>query len=122
MTGATIPPQCQVRSNTESPCPRRAAAEIRGVAFCGPCAREQEAYFAIGELVAREEARGHRGKPLAEALRKMRRERVGGREGIAAETHHGPSSAYGTKPLAFSSRLPRGILSAATLSLRRGGK
>jgi len=30
--------------------------EIRGVAFCGPCAREQEAYFAIGELVALAEA------------------------------------------------------------------
>jgi len=30
------------------------------VAFCGPCAREQEAYFAIGELVAQEEAAGAR--------------------------------------------------------------
>ncbi len=104
MTWATVPAPCQVRSSTESPCPNLAVAEIRGVAFCGPCAREQEAYFALGELVAREEARGHRGKPLAEALRKMRRERAGVREGIAAETHHGPSSAYGTKPLAFSSR------------------
>ena len=122
MNESPAPAPCQVRRKTESPCPHPAGAEIRGVAFCGPCAREQEAYFAIGELVAREEARGHRGKPLAEALRKMRRERVGGMEGIAAETHHGPSSAYGTKPLAFSSRLPRGILSAATLSLRRGGK
>ncbi len=90
LTEAKIPAQCQVRSMTESPCPRRAVMEIRGVAFCGPCAREQEAYFAIGELVA-----------LAEALRRMLRERAGGREGIAAETHHGPSSAYGTKPLAL---------------------
>ena len=24
--------------------------KIRGVPFCKPCAREQEAYFAIGEL------------------------------------------------------------------------
>ena len=53
LTGATVPAACQVRSRTENPCPRRAVAEIRGVAFCGPCAREQEAYFAIGELVAR---------------------------------------------------------------------
>jgi hypothetical protein len=43
------------------------------VAFCGPCAREQEAYFAIGELVAREGERGLRGKPLAEALKRLRR-------------------------------------------------
>ena len=52
----TKPAPCQVRSKTESPCPRRAEVEILGVAFCGPCAREQEAYFAIGEL-ADEEAR-----------------------------------------------------------------
>jgi len=51
--------------------------EVRGVAFCGPCAREQEAYFAIGELVAREE-RSLRGRPLAEALKRLRRERGGG--------------------------------------------
>ena len=42
-----------MRSKTESPCPRRAEVEIMGVAFCGPCAREQEAYFAIGELTRR---------------------------------------------------------------------
>ena len=52
--------------------------EVRGVAFCGPCAREQEAYFAIGELVARGEERSLRGRPLAEALRRLRRERGGG--------------------------------------------
>ena len=91
LTGATVPATCQVRSKTESPCPRRAAVEILGVAFCGSCAREQEAYFAIGELVAREETRGLRGKPLAEALERMRRERAGRREGTAAETHHEPS-------------------------------
>ena len=44
------PGLCQVRSKTEYPCPRRAVVEIRGIPFCGPCAREQEAYFAIGEL------------------------------------------------------------------------
>ena len=69
---------CQVRSKTNSPCPRRAVVEIRGVAFCGPCAREQEAYFAIGELT-QEETQGLRSKSLAEALKRMRQEREGGR-------------------------------------------
>jgi hypothetical protein len=50
LTEVTKPGCCQVRSMTESPCPRRAEVEILGVAFCEPCAREQEAYFAIGEL------------------------------------------------------------------------
>ncbi len=77
--------------------------EIRGVGFCGPCAREQEAYFAIGELVAQEEARGLRGKSLAEAFKRMRRERAGAEEGIAAETRRGASGAHETKPLALSS-------------------
>lgn len=42
--------QCQVRSGTEHPCRRPAVAKIRGVPFCESCAREQEDYFAIGEL------------------------------------------------------------------------
>jgi hypothetical protein len=50
----TKPGRCQVRSNTESPCPRVAEVEILGVAFCGPCARQQEEYFAIGELTHEE--------------------------------------------------------------------
>ncbi len=104
MTEATMPTPCQVRSKTESPCPRRAEVEIRGVAFCGACAREQEAYFAIGELVAQEEARGLRSKSLTEALKRMRRERASGKEGIAAEMPHGLSGVYETKPLALSSR------------------
>ncbi len=78
-------PPCQVRSQTENPCPHRAAVEIRGVAFCGPCAREQEAYFAIGELVALKGSRAFRSKPLAEALKRVRRESAGGTEGVAAE-------------------------------------
>jgi hypothetical protein len=77
VTETPLPAPCQVRSETEDPCHRQAVAEIRGVAFCGPCAREQEAYFAIGELVAREE-RGLRGRPLAEALERLRLERGGG--------------------------------------------
>jgi hypothetical protein len=39
--------------------------EILGVAFCGPCARQQEVYFAIGELT-HEDGRDLRSKPLAD--------------------------------------------------------
>jgi hypothetical protein len=42
--------QCRVRSETNDPCLRPAVVEVRGVPFCEPCAREQEAYFAIGEI------------------------------------------------------------------------
>ena len=65
------PGLCQVRSKTEYPCPRRAVVEIRGIPFCGPCAREQEAYFAIGELT--EAPEGLREKPLVELLNRMQR-------------------------------------------------
>ena len=51
---ATKQGPCQVRIYTESPCPRSAEVEILGVAFCGPCARQQEAYFSIGELTHEE--------------------------------------------------------------------
>ena len=94
MTGTAVPAPCQVRSKTENPCPHQAVVEIRGVAFCEPCAYEQEAYFAIGELVAREEVRGARGRALAEALGKVRRESAGAKEGLAAGTRRGPSSVY----------------------------
>jgi hypothetical protein len=63
---------CQVRSRTDSPCPRTAEVEILGVAFCGACARQQEAYFAIGELTNEEEARDLRSGPLFEALGRIR--------------------------------------------------
>ena len=62
-----------MRSRTDSPCPRSAEVEILGVAFCGACAREQEAYFAIGELTDDgEEARDLRSGPLVEALERIR--------------------------------------------------
>ena len=41
---------CQVGSRMDRPCPRQAVIEIRGIPFCERCAREQEAYFAIGEM------------------------------------------------------------------------
>jgi hypothetical protein len=74
--------------------------EILGVAFCGPCAREQEVYFAIGELT-NEEARDLHSKPLAEVLEKKRRERAESTDGIAAEMHHGLSGIHESKPLAL---------------------
>jgi hypothetical protein len=71
LTKVTKPGPCQVRIYTESPCPRRAEVEILGVAFCGPCARQQEVYFAIGELT-HEEGQDLRSKPLAEMLEMKR--------------------------------------------------
>ena len=73
---------CQVGSKSDRPCPRLAAVEIRGVPFCERCAREQEAYFAIGELTQEgeeEEAQGLRRDELLleEVLDAMRWERVG---------------------------------------------
>jgi hypothetical protein len=98
LTEVTKPGRCQVRSKTESPCPRRAEVEILGVAFCGPCARQQEAYFAIGELT-HEEARDLHSMTLAEVLERRRRRHTGSTEGIAAEMHHGHAGA----------RVPQGI-------------
>jgi hypothetical protein len=96
----TRPGRCQVRSRTENPCPRSAKVEILGVAFCGACARKQEAYFSIGEL-ALEDGWDLRSKSLGEVLEKKRRERDGSRKGIAAEMPHGLSGVDETKPLAF---------------------
>jgi hypothetical protein len=62
---------CNVRSETVNSCPRPAVVKVRGVPFCGPCAREQEAYFAIGELT--EASEGLREEPLVELLNRMRR-------------------------------------------------
>jgi predicted Fe-S protein YdhL (DUF1289 family) len=89
-----------VRSKAESPCLHRAVVEIRGIPFCEACAREQEAYFAIGELT-QEEGQGFRSKPLAEALERMRRERAGSKEGIEAKMHQGLSGVDEIEPLAL---------------------
>jgi hypothetical protein len=98
---AMIPGPCQVRSNTESPCPRSAEVEILGVAFCGACAREQEAYFAIGELT-QADTEGLRSEPLAAALKMMRRERAGVKKTVAAELHHGLAHARESQAIALT--------------------
>ena len=56
-----------MRSRTQSPCLHQAVVEIRGIPFCEACAREQEAYFAIGELT-QEETRDLRSEPLSKSL------------------------------------------------------
>src|SRR5215210_5983069 len=79
---------CQVRIGTERPCLRSAAVEIKGVTFCERCAREQETYFAVGELtqalaINRAERSGgpSRNEPLVrrllETLRGLRRRERG---------------------------------------------
>jgi hypothetical protein len=102
LTEVTKPGRCQVRIHAESPCPRRAEVEILGVAFCGPCARQQRAYFAIGELT-HQEARDLHSKTLAEVLERKQRAHTGSKEGIAAEMPHGHSGVDETKPLALRS-------------------
>jgi hypothetical protein len=96
----TRPEPCQVRIYTESPCQRSAEVEILGVAFCGPCTRQQDLYFAIGELT-HEDGRDLRSKTLAEVLERKRRERAGRTEGIAVAMPHGLSGVDETKPLAI---------------------
>ena len=65
---------CQVRSGTDSFCRRPAVMKIRGVPFCEPCAHEQEAYFAIGELT--EDPQYIRDERLVGMVRRMRRTRL----------------------------------------------
>ena len=70
------PGPCQMRSKTDCPCLHRAVMEIRGVPFCEGCVREQEAYFAVGELL-QEVQGGLRNELLVEALSRIRCERTG---------------------------------------------
>jgi hypothetical protein len=78
LTQATTKPDlCQVRSKTKSPCLHRAVVEIRGIPFCEACAREQEAYFAIGELT--QGPQFPRSESLGEMLEGMRRQLADGR-------------------------------------------
>ena len=71
-TKATEAPEpCQVRSGTDDPCHRLASVRLWGVPFCEPCAREQEAYFAVGKLT--EEPRSsHNDERLVGLLDRMR--------------------------------------------------
>jgi hypothetical protein len=65
--------QCRVRSGTDNPCLRPAVVKVRGVPFCEPCAREQEAYFAIGEITEATSQRLADKESLVDMLGWMRR-------------------------------------------------
>ena len=67
---------CQVRSGTDDPCLRPAAVKVGGIPFCESCAREQEAYFAIGELTDKPQNL-HGDKRLVGLLERMRRTKSG---------------------------------------------
>jgi len=102
LTQATTKPlPCQVRSKTESPCLHRAVVEVRGVPFCEACAREQEAYFAIGDLTreAQDPSSEPLGKTLGETLEGIRRQRA---NGLAAAMSLDFSSVDETKRLALT--------------------
>ncbi len=92
MIGETTQPRvCQVRSQTEAPCGRPAATTVLGVLLCERCAREQERYFAVGELtqvprgrepgggVAATRARRTRPPRAAGVLRRLREGATGGK-------------------------------------------
>jgi hypothetical protein len=74
--------------------------EILGVAFCGPCARQQEAYFAIGDLLD-EEGLDFRGKALVEALEGIRRLRTGSKGEIVGGIYNRLFDIDKGRPLAF---------------------
>ena len=72
-----------------------------GVGFCRPCARQQEVYFAIGELT-HEDGRDLGSKTLAEVLERKRRERAESTDGIAAAMHHGLAGAREPQAIALT--------------------
>src|SRR4028118_880377 len=66
LIGETTQPRvCQVRSQTEVPCGRPATTTVLGVLLCERCAREQEGYFAVGELTQVPRGRELRGDGAA---------------------------------------------------------
>ncbi len=79
MIGETAQPRaCQVRSQTEIPCGRPAATTVLGVLLCERCAREQECYFAVGELTQVPRGREPRGTVAATRARRTRPPRAAG--------------------------------------------
>ena len=79
LIGETTQPRvCQVRSQTEVPCGRPAATTVLGVLLCERCAREQEGYFAVGELTQVPRGREPRGDVAATRARRTRPPRAAG--------------------------------------------
>lgn len=108
----TMPGPCQMRSKTRSPCLHRAMVEIRGIPLCEGCAREQEAYFAIGELTQEtQELRSlPLGKTLGEALDRMRRHRA---HSIATAKRLDLTGVVETERLALTNTLTNGQVSGS---------
>ncbi len=80
---------CQVRSGAARPCDRPATAKLQGMPFCERCAREQETYFAIGELT---EAGGRAGvESLAVAIDLIKKVKAGPR--LRPVRDHEPNAA-----------------------------
>jgi nucleoid DNA-binding protein len=79
----------------------------------GASKSEAHKYFeAFEEVVTEalkggEEAQDLRRKPLATALKRMRRERASRREGIVTEMHDGLSTVRETEPLGLTNSLPQ---------------
>src|SRR4028118_2427760 len=79
LSGETTQPRvCQVRSQTEIPCGRPATTTVLGVLLCERCAREQEGYFAVGELPQVPRGREPRGDVAATRARRTRPPRAAG--------------------------------------------
>ena len=75
---STQPRVCQVRSQTEAPCGRPATTTVLGVLLCERCAREQEGYFAVGELTQVPRGREPTGAVAATRARRTRPPRAAG--------------------------------------------
>ena len=67
-----------MRSHTEVPCGPPAATTVLGVLLCERCAREQESYFALGELTQVPRGREPRGAVAATRARRTRPPWAGG--------------------------------------------
>jgi hypothetical protein len=70
---------CQVRSQTDLPCGRPAAATVLRVLLCQRCAREQEGYFAVDELTRVPRGREPRGAAATRAAWTRLSRAAGGR-------------------------------------------
>ena len=75
---------CQVRIETETPCPYPATIKIRDVPFCERCVLKQEAYFAIGELT---QSQAVDEESLAKALEGMKMQTAVGEVEMRADNH-----------------------------------
>src|SRR3954469_5093725 len=86
---------CWVRSATDDPCLRPAAVRIRGVPFCAGCARDQEAYFAIGKLTEKPRSL-HDDERLGVLLGRM--QRIGAERSVTDAQKHNTAQSTPSEP------------------------